>query len=296
MEAKEGYSLRNIYFSSTLLWQDSLEPIFRTAMDFGVDGIEFWAEQADYFHYAPAAIRCFLQQNGMRAVVHSKSWDLNYASLNPEICVASLQAVMHSVDFANQIGAVEVTIHPPRYTMRTETDFSLRKTRESLAFLADYAAKAGVMLSLEIMEKNPREIVTDENGLRFVLGDLFERFAYTVDTAHCDCEHEIFALMEALPASKMHISNRQGRKLHTSLLEGNYSFVGLLPRLLAYEVPLVIEGTGYQANILQDELAFTASILRQMEEGYAALYESANCLLNGSMDSFYENGRRLRHG
>lgn len=288
---KEVIAMRNIYFSSTLLWQEKLAPIFQMASAYDVDGIEFWAEQADYFCYDSGLIREFMQTTGMKAIVHSKCWNLNYAALSQEIRRASLLAIMHSIDFAEQIDCHEVTIHPPVYTNRKEAGFSQQKFRQAMVYLLDYADRHGVMLSLEIMEKRTREMVTNEEELFWILGNDANQLVYTVDTAHCDSEEEIFSLLEKLPVSKLHISNRQGKKRHTLLMEGSYSFVGLLPKLLAQDIPLVIEGTGYQKDVLQDQLEYVSAVLQQMRLGYWQLYEPQNSLLRGDRDN-----ECLRHG
>lgn len=287
--------MKNIYFASTLLWQESLEPIFQMASSYDVDGIEFWAEQADYFCYDSGRIKAFMQSSGMQAIVHSKCWDLSYAALSAEIRRASMLAIMHSIDFAEQISSHEVTIHPPTYTCRKEAAFSQRRFRQAINFLLEYAERREVKLSLEIMEKGVREMITKEEEVRELLGDTAQKLLYTVDTAHCDSEKEIFALLDSLPVSKLHISNRQGRKRHTMLMEGNYSFVGLLPKLLAKKIPLIIEGTGYQNDILQNQLEYVSAVLQQMENGYGQLYEPQNPLLRGVWDDCMPH-KCLRHG
>lgn len=265
--------MRQIYFSSTLLWQKDLKPIFTAAQEHAVGGIEFWAEQAEFFNYDTNSIREFLLKNDIHAVVHSKSWDLNLASIDTEIRLASIDAVKNSIDFAAKIGVHEVTVHPPHHTMKKEKDFSLRKTRESLSTVLEYAQQSDIALSLEIMEKLPREIITNDRELKAVLQDLYPKFHYTVDVAHCDCEKEIFSLLSNIDnVSKMHISNRRGKKLHTVLNDGDYSFKKLLPKLLAYKLPLVLEGMGssMETSPLDEELRYINRIIEKVSHTDAA--------------------------
>lgn len=256
--------MKPIYFSSVLLWQKELAPIFALAKQYHVGGIEFWACQARYFHYDETRIRHFLSDTGIHAVVHSKSWDLNFASLEPAIRAASLSAIKDSMDFAASIGAEEITVHPPHHTFLLEKDASPAFLRQSLQELRSYANAHGIRLSLEIMEKLPREMITGLRTAQEALGAFYTSSLYTVDTAHCSSIREIHSLMQALPkVSKIHISNRRGAKLHTPLESGDYDFSALLPDLLNYGCPLVLEGAGFTDDtMLACELQFIENILQ----------------------------------
>ena len=99
-------------------------------------------------------------------------------------------------------------------------------------------------ISLEIMEKIPKEFVTSMDAMKQVCGELFSSFVYTLDLAHCDSAGEALDTLKdySRNISKIHISNRKGNQLHTPLYEGDYDMETLLPQLAAYGLPMVIEG------------------------------------------------------
>ena len=93
------------------------------------------------------------------------------------------------------------------------------------------------------MEKIPKEFVTDAQSMEEAAGSRKGQFFYTLDIAHCDSEEEPFRILDQLKRiSKIHISNRKEKCYHTSLGNGDFSFKEMLPKLLAYGLPLVTEG------------------------------------------------------
>lgn len=257
--------LNQIYFSSTLMWNASVQEIFSLANLFKVGGIELWAEQAEFFRYNPRDIRCLAHKYDMQIIVHSKSWDLNFASLNKHIQKASLLSIKKSIDFAKSIGAAEITIHPPRQTIPFDDAFYFTQAKIGLEKLLTYSTKKEIPLSLEIMEKLPKELITTPETLKTILGSLYEAFVYTVDTAHCTDEQELFSTLAKVDSvSKIHISNKKGTQLHTPLYDGDFDFQQLFPRLNEYNVPMIIEGldTGNTYQILKNNLDFIQNILK----------------------------------
>jgi len=248
------------------MWNASVQEIFSLAQAYEVGGIEFWAEQAELFHYNTRDIRVLAQKYDMKVVVHSKSWDLNFASINKSIQNASLRSIKKSIYFAKLIGASEVTIHPPRRTLPIDGSFYIKKTQTGLEKLLNYSVKQGVHLSLEIMEKLPNEIITTPETLKTILGTLYESFFYTIDTAHCIDQKELFAILASIaPVSKIHISNKKGKQLHTPLDDGDFDFRHILPRLKEYNVPFVIEGLEVEGThqVLKNNIEYVQNILKE---------------------------------
>jgi sugar phosphate isomerase/epimerase len=249
------------------MWNASVQEIFSMANFYKVGGIELWAEQAEAFHYNTCAIRRLAQKYDIKVVVHSKSWDLNFASLNKSVQRASLRSIKKSIDFAKVLGASEVTIHPPRQTLLIEDSFYIKKTQTGLEKLLEYSEKQGVSLSLEIMEKLPKEIITTPETLKTILGSLYESFIYTVDIAHCNDKKEIFSILASIDSvSKIHISNKRGKLFHTPLYDGDFDFQQILPRLKEYNVPLVIEGleAGSSYQVLKNNMDFVQNVLKEV--------------------------------
>lgn len=236
--------MANIYLSSTLLWRGSLEEIFDNVFRFGSDGIELWSQQFFYRKFDIGEFEKLAALYPLKNCVHSQSWDLNISSVNDGIRKQSVAEVKKSVELAYQLGLDEVTVHPGHRTISgTEVSYGAY-LHESLREILEYAQKRKIDVSLEIMEKIPREFVTTMDAMKAVCGDMFDQFVYTLDVAHCDGEEEILSTLQNYRPriSKIHISNRKGSRFHTPLDEGDYDMEKLLPELARYNLPMVIEG------------------------------------------------------
>lgn len=235
--------MKELYFSSTLMWGASPWEIFDLASCSGMDGIEIWHQQADSFGWDPEEIGGMARSSGLNLLVHGKSWDLNFASLNEGIRRASLAELKGSLLFAARCGAQETTLHPPRYTLSGMREQAVTAGRNGLAELLDEADRLEIDLSLEVMEKIPRELVTTPEEFEIFAGGLLPRLNCTLDLAHCQNEAEFWDYLSRLPQiSKLHISNKRDKKLHTPLDDGDFDMARMLPRLRNLDLPLVIEG------------------------------------------------------
>ena len=233
-----------IYLSSTLLWNSSLEEIFHLAYQSGLDGMELWAQHFFSRGYKEEEFQKLSALYPLKSCVHSQSWDLNLASMNEGIRAQSVTEVKKSIGLAYRLGLNEVTVHPGHQTIPGAAAPYEAYLKESLKEILDCAQKLGVDISLEIMEKIPKEFVTSMNAMKQVCGELFSSFVYTLDLAHCDSAGEALDTLKdySRNISKIHISNRKGNQLHTPLYEGDYDMETLLPQLAAYGLPMVIEG------------------------------------------------------
>ncbi|WP_088186860.1 sugar phosphate isomerase/epimerase family protein [Desulfosporosinus sp. FKA] len=248
-----------LYFSSTLMWPASLEDLFRTAYENGFAGVEFWAQQFAVKGYSVKDFVKMLSIYPLKTMVHSFSWDLNLASLNDEIREASIRETLKGIDLTATLGGFEITVHPGKRTLDTEPEVYYERLRNSLVEISRYAKERHVNVSLEIMEKAKKEFVVSIEALKQLTGNLFNEFFYTLDIAHCDQEEIIFTSLASLDRiSKLHVSNRKGKILHTPLRKGDYKLDKLLPRLSNYKLPLVIEGFDDDNEfwILKDNIKF----------------------------------------
>lgn len=256
-----------IFFSSTLMWNATLEEMFSMAVENGFSGMEIWAQHFDTRKYSIEKYIHYSRMYGLETIVHSHSWDINLASMSEPIRQASLKVTKDAIDLALISNSRELTVHPGQISHPNEKEASWNRLYDSLSRLYEYAYLRGIKISLEVMEKIPIMLVYSEDTAKMGTRDLYESFSYTVDAAHCDNEEELFSLLRTLPhVSKVHISNRWGSKLHTPLFHGDHDFQSILPRLWNKGIPLVLEGldTGRDFDIL----AVTARELDQIKEGY----------------------------
>lgn len=262
-----------IFFSSTLMWQGTLEQMFRMAAENGFSGMEIWIQHFEAKNHSVEKYLRYSNMYEMENFIHAHSWDVNLASISEPVRQASLEETRKAVDFALLTGSGEVTVHPGHASHPQEKGSSWDRLYDSLSQIHEYASLRGIRISLEVMEKLPSMLAWSLETMQMATRDLFESFSYTVDAAHCDSEEELFYLLKALPdVSKIHISNRSGFQLHTPLFRGDHDFSSLLPRLKATGIPLVVEGLDTDRNF--EVLPLTIRFMEEISESSPCTMES----------------------
>jgi len=235
--------MSQMYFSSMLMWNASLDQIFSMAYENGFDGIELWAEHFSARGYSLDEYKKLSNLYPVKTIVHSYSKDLNLASLNKGILQASIQETKKGIDLTSKLGAYELTVHPGQQTLPVDLEGYYQRLYYALEQIYCYAEGHVVDISLEIMEKDSKNFIVSPEEMIKLTGPLYDKFYYTLDVAHCNEEKEIFDALNSMKRiSKIHISNRIGSHLHTPLIEGDYSFHDLLPKLQRFNLPIVVEG------------------------------------------------------
>jgi len=245
------------------MWNASIEQIVEIVNLYGIRGIELWDQQFETRNYQVIEYTKKAEYYGIETIVHSKSWDLNFASMNKSIRRASVEEIKKSIILAELIRAKEVTVHPPRETFSGNKEYYYENAYNGLKEICGFAREKGIRVSLEIMEKKPNELVSTDEELKVMVRDLYKEMTYTIDVAHCTSEEEFWKYFNRVESvSKIHISNRKGEKLHTKLSDGDFNFKDLILKLRKYNIPLVIEGYdgGNDFGVLKDNLEFIKKI------------------------------------
>lgn len=265
--------MTGLFFSSTLMWNGTLEQMFRMAAEHELQGMEIWAQHFEARGFSVDEYLRLSRLYGTETIVHAPSWDINIASMSDKIRRGSLKETKRAVDFALRIGSCELTVHPGHASLPAEKEASYDRLFDSLCELYEYAFPKGAAISLEVMEKLPVMLADSAENMKLATRALFGRFTYTVDSAHCDGEEEVFSLLRTLPSiSKIHISNRSGQKLHTPLFRGDHDFIRLLPKLWGIGIPLVIEGMDCDQDFsfLKSTLSFVEDVVKNPRSRCAA--------------------------
>ena len=87
---------------------------------------------------------------------------------------------------AAELEAMELTVHPGHMTLPGRREESMKLLQDSLEQIGRLSDRIGVDVSLEIMEKIPKEFVTDAQSMEEAAGSRKKQFFYTLDIAHCD--------------------------------------------------------------------------------------------------------------
>lgn len=258
--------MTEFYFSSTLMWGSPLADIIAMAETLDFAGVELWMEQFTFQKGSAEEVTAALHRHKRKLLVHSYSWDLNLCSLNDHIRSASAAAVEEAIRLAEAVGCREITVHPGRETVRLNGGYAYDdKLAEVVNHLAAYGRERNVMLSLEMMEPLPRELLTSPRVMNSFIERLEVPVEVTFDVAHCLNDDRALHYITALKGvSKIHISNKLGLTRHTPLAEGDLSFPFLLPILMDTGYPLVLEGIDLEPGCprLRSDAAYLDTIGR----------------------------------
>ena len=118
VQQERSMDMKQIFVSSTLLWNAGLEEMFQRVYDNGFDGIELWAQHFFTKGYDTQEYLRLQALYPLRTCVHSCSWDLNLASMNQGIRKMSIRQVETSMRLAAELEALELTVHPGHMTLQ----------------------------------------------------------------------------------------------------------------------------------------------------------------------------------
>lgn len=227
--------------ASSMMWNANPEDMFQVIYDNGLTEMELWAQHLDYRRFSCREFADLAVRYPVNICLHSYSWDLNPASINEGIRKTSVEEIKKAIRKAYHLGAGEVTVHPGRMTIPMDRHIYEQNMRNSLEEIVDCSLHYGVTVSLEIMEKIPKEIYTGVEEMEELAKDL--PCSFTLDIAHCDSTEEAEHILRSTDRiSKLHISNRKGGIYHTTLDDGDFDFSLLFPKLEKTELPMIIEG------------------------------------------------------
>ncbi|WP_067726804.1 sugar phosphate isomerase/epimerase family protein [Oceanobacillus damuensis] len=248
------------YMASTLCW--SFHPLEAVAIaeEEGLQGVELWAEHIFYHHANPEEIRLLAEEKGLALTLHASSWDLNICSLNQGIREQSLAELKKSVDLAEVLQVEHMTFHPGRFTVKSylqdeHRDLLVRNTKE----LVDYAKGKQVIISQELMEEIPKEMLTDPNTMNAFTSQVGEGLYVTLDIAHTPLSESSLAYMDKLErVNSIHLSDSNRDQFHVPLGKGAIDIPHVLNDLSETNLPVVLEGmdTGHELSFLKQHLSF----------------------------------------
>jgi sugar phosphate isomerase/epimerase len=254
-----------MYLSSTLCWADEVDRVIAIADHYGFEGVEVWAEQVWRYRTDVSAIVETGRRYHQKLMLHAASWDLNLCALNEAIRYQSMREVEKSIRLAARIGATSVTVHPGRLSVPACRERPFRTLTAILGELAGLAETLHVTLSVELMERIPKEFMTTPEAINQLLGELPPSVGTTFDIAHVPLNEDILNDMKRTSRiNKIHVSDSTAARCHVPLGKGQLPLPSLLPRLRSTGVPMVLEGLDADPShvVLQTDLAY----LRQIDD------------------------------
>jgi sugar phosphate isomerase/epimerase len=247
------------YSSSMLLRGRSVSDAIDAIAAARFDGVEVWVDQANEQGESAQEIRRRASQAGLATTVHASSYDLNLAAWNRGIRAESQRQTIESVRFAAEMGARVVVVHPGRRSSsRDRIEDYWPMILESLEPIDEAAAKAGVMVGLELMEKRPKEVVMLPEDARRVMAHGYRAIGITVDLAHSWSHYDPVQFLADVDMEwvvHIHLSDSNPTTVHLPLGEGQVDLHAVYRGLLevGYGRAVNIEGyaDGRGADLLE---------------------------------------------
>jgi sugar phosphate isomerase/epimerase len=209
-------------------------------------------------------IRTTSRDLGLTLLVHGPIWELYTASIYPEVRCLGVERIKQAVDFAVQIDAVHMTLHPgpsrwPGVWPQLQEQ-ALDAQRRSFVEIDAYASRAGIRLGIENMLPGERCLRGyDDLSEVFTILDHVPSIGVTLDVGHLLIANvEPVGIIHRLDdrLSHLHVHDNHGREdEHLAVGEGDIEWQPVLQALIdiGYQGYLEIERSladgGVEASI-----------------------------------------------
>ncbi|MEA4884852.1 MAG: sugar phosphate isomerase/epimerase family protein [Clostridia bacterium] len=210
-----------VFYSRPL--DEAIQAIARCGYDFA----ELWMDQVwrDFPSRPAEGVRRVLEKSGIGATVHCPVMDVNITSPNIGIRNESIRQLLDCIEFAHEIGARLVVVHPGRrFSVKEPFTEHWKAQVEALGRAFDKGASLGVTLALENMEidKGVASVTDYPDMLRVVKDCGVEDLKITLDTAHMRDTKVVLRFIENLGPriAHVHVSDATDKALHLRIGEG----------------------------------------------------------------------------
>jgi sugar phosphate isomerase/epimerase len=260
--------MRRLGISTFMGCAKTLESFFQRCATLGVGFVEVQCEKplalpVDVSPLERKQIRELLTSYALTPIVHASYYDVNIASLNPQIGTASMQQIQEAIIFAADIDATIVDLHPgnlPRDYPKRCLQKSRKNLLKQLSHLMEIAENLQVIVSVENKQRghNLQTISTVDEQLAIIREISSKYCRATFDVGHANtysCDLNDYARRIVPYLVNVHLHDNNGTKdEHLALGRGNIDFKSILNILDAvqYSGPFIIEvksWAGIQSSI-----------------------------------------------
>lgn len=260
--------MRRLGISTFMGCAKTLEAFFQRCATLGVGYVEILCEKplalpVDVSPLERKQLRELLDSYSLTPIVHASYFDVNIASLNPQIGTASMQQILEAIIFAADIHANIVDLHPgnlPGDYPKLFLQQSRNNLRKHLSTLIETAENLQVIVSIENKQRgrNLQVISTTDEQLAIIREISSKYCRATFDVGHANtysCNLNDYARGIAPYLVNVHLHDNNGTKdEHLALGQGNIDFKNVLKTLDAvqYSGPFILEvksWAGLQSSI-----------------------------------------------
>jgi len=153
MNPKTEFPVHRLKFgiASRLLWSSPLNDVIAIAESLHYEGVEVWAEH--YVRDRAKKSRLAFGKSSLIFTLHAFSFDVNITSMNGRIRRESMRQMFDSLNYAYEIGARCMVVHPGRISSSKDLSEDYWAMQiDSLSEIVLKAQEIGVDVNMEIME------------------------------------------------------------------------------------------------------------------------------------------------
>lgn len=261
--------------SSDVLRSLSLQEAIEVVSRKGFSGIELWMGHIKSSQLTVQEIKALLKKNNLSYQIHADVRDINLTSINLGIRKESIRQTMETIEFAKELEASLITLHPGRMSSTKDRPEDLWPIQiESFKEIGKYSEQLGIKIGLENMEKRSKEFVmTNEDVTRIITEVDNPYIGLTLDLAHCHSIGDVGAFVDSVnvPIFNVHISQASKNKMHLPFhteAEDRIDFEPILPKLFQkYDGLLINESYehGKEIETLSVAHQSISSLIRNFE-------------------------------
>lgn len=239
--------------SSDVLRHLSLPEAIEVVSSKGFDAIELWMGHLTSSSLTIPEIKSLLKQYHLDYQIHADVRDVNLTSINPGIRKESIKQTLETIEYAKELGAQLITLHPGRMSSSKDRPEDLWPAQiESFKEIANYSEQLGIKIGLENMEKRAKEFVLTHEDVARIITEVDNPYlGLTLDLAHCHSIADVDTFVDSVnvPIFNVHISQASKKKMHLPFgteVEDRIQFESVLPKLYQkYQGVLVNESYEY---------------------------------------------------
>jgi len=219
----------------------NLEEIIHYTAKTGFEGLELWMNQVQESGITVRKLKKMAAGASLICQIHMDTRDVNLASTNRVIREASLRQVLSAIEYAGNLEAGIITVHPGRLSEEKEVVSNQEVWNYQIAAFAALAHKAeskNLVIGIENMEKRPKEFVLTETDIRKIIQAVGSNsLQTTLDVAHLHSTGDVTPAIEAwqLPIANVHIS-QSNAQMHLPIFlkeAGGIDYAHIFPPLNA---------------------------------------------------------------
>ncbi len=249
--------------STTVLREHPVSYALERIARAGYASAEVWPWHLERMQEGAADLAALARRLKLGLTVHAFSGELNPAARDGDQARRARSQIAGALELADELGARVVVVHPARLDSTSDrSDRVWTRMLEWLSQLDELADPYGLMIGLELMERDPLQVFTSPGDAARMMKTSFKRIGLTVDLAHLSTHGDAADLLRQIEPSwitHIHLSDSVPWQIHQPLGEGRLAIGPILEAIPAgYRGLVSLEGSvpGRGETVLRQNMAY----------------------------------------